>query len=238
MWFYFAYFLCNMFLQELKKFSRENWWIYLLLIIALYIVYVTGRGNITEIVLLFLANFLGNLFIMVMQANYTKNSNKIGAIYHVTAVSTFSLISLYGYIYLNQSQYLLWQITYIWAALKPFTLYNLKKDLSFLNEYTFVVINLILIGLFLKFFEYQTFSILQVVWFSLITTGLVSIRDKVRYWLNLIWVIFLTVGSALWVTTSFSAGNLDGVALGFAILTWTVLIFYIKLLPTYLKKNA
>ena len=47
----------NTLIQELKSFSRQNWWVYLLLAIALIVVYVTGRGNMVEIIAMFLWNF-------------------------------------------------------------------------------------------------------------------------------------------------------------------------------------
>ena len=84
-----------MLIQELKNFSKGNWWIYLLLAIALTIVYITWKGNLIEIIILFLANFLWNLFIMVMQANYTAKNNKVWAIYHASATLVFTLISIY-----------------------------------------------------------------------------------------------------------------------------------------------
>jgi hypothetical protein len=73
---------------------------------------------------------------MVMQANYTAKNNKIGALYHVSATLTFTVISIYGLLLLNQSQYIIWQITYILAALKAFTFYNYGKDIKFINSYT------------------------------------------------------------------------------------------------------
>lgn len=63
--------------KEFKDFSRQNWWIYLLLTGALIIVWYTGKGDMVEIVGLFLANILGNLFIMAMQDNYTSKKNTL-----------------------------------------------------------------------------------------------------------------------------------------------------------------
>ncbi len=89
--------------------------------------YITWKGNLIEIIILFLANFLWNLFIMVMQANYTAKNNKVWAIYHASATLVFTLISIYWLVVLNQSQYIIWQLTYILAAAKAFTFYNYWK---------------------------------------------------------------------------------------------------------------
>jgi len=224
----------NLFLIELKIFLKQNWWIFILLILALIIIYITWKWDITEIIILFLANFIWNLFIMVMQANYTAQNNRIWALYQVSSVSIFSLISLYGYIYLWQYQYLLWQVSYIWAAIKAFSFYSLWKNLSWFNEKSFLALNLILLIIFIWFFEFQNFAVLQVIWFSLITSWLVSIIDKNRFWLNIIWIWLLTSGSAWGVLTSYNLWNIDGVALWFFILTLTVFVYYSKLLKKYI----
>ncbi|MDD3793238.1 MAG: hypothetical protein PHI37_00295 [Candidatus Gracilibacteria bacterium] len=241
-----------MFLNELKNFSRSNWWIYLLLAIALIIVYITGKGNMLEIIILFLANFLGNLFIMVMQANYTSKNNKIGAIYHISSVSVFTILSFYSAIKLEQSQYIIWQICYILAALKAFTYYNYGKEIRFLNAGSVGLFNLFLIFIFIFFagkqidlglfslnFNVELGTILMALGFSFVTSGLVSINDKLRYWLNIIGVLGIVAGSGILLVLSFINGNIDGISLGYFILTSTVLVYYIKLLPKYLKcKNS
>lgn len=240
-----------MFLNELKNFSRSNWWVYALLSIALIIVYITWKWNMLEIIILFLANFLWNLFIMVMQANYTSKNNKIWAIYHVSATITFTFISIYGLIKLNQSQYIIWQISYALAALKAFTYYNFEKDIKFINAATIWWLNIILFIFFISFawkninvlslfninINAELFSIIMAIWFSFVTTGLVSINDKLRYWFSLIWVTGIITWSTIWVFLSYLNSNIDWVALWYMILTLTVLIYYIKLLPKYLKCN-
>ncbi|MDD3145257.1 MAG: hypothetical protein PHV23_04065 [Candidatus Gracilibacteria bacterium] len=237
-----------MLINELKNFSKGNWWIYVLLIIALIIVYITGKGNLLEIIILFLANFLGNLFIMVMQANYTAKNNKIGAIYQISSVTVFTILSVYSAIKLDQSQYIIWQLCYILAALKAFSFYNFGKEIKFLNSGSLGVLNAILISIFIFFagkqinlglfnlnFNVELGSILMALGFSFVTSGLVSINDKLRYWLNIIGVIGIVAGSGLLLVLSYINGNIDGISLGYFILTSTVLVYYTKLLPKYLK---
>lgn len=223
-----------MFLKELKKFSYENWWVFILLFSALLIVWITNNWNLIEILFLFLANLIANLFIMVMQNNYSNKKNKIWSTYHILATSIFALISIYWLIYLDQYQYIIWQITYWLAAIKAFTFYNYSKDLKFLSEKTFILINLLLFIIFIKYIDYKNFQILQAIWFSLITTWLVSINDNLRYWLNIIWIFSLILWSLWWVIYSFNYWNLDWIALWFFILTLTVFIYYIKLIKKYI----
>lgn len=238
-----------MIINELKKFSRENWWIYVLLFIALLIVYITWKWNLLEIILLFFGNFLWNLFIMVMQANYSNSNNKIWAIYHVAATSVFCIIAIYWLIYLEQSQYIIWQLAYILSALKAITYYNFNKDLKFINAWSLLFFNFLLLIFFIGFswkdinlwfvtinFVATYFAIIMWIWFSLVTTGLVSTNDTLRYWLNLFWVIWIVSWSWIWLYLSYMDWRIDWLALGYFILTWTVLVFYSKLLKKYIKK--
>lgn len=237
-----------MLINELKNFSKWNWWIYVLLIIALIIVYITGKWNLLEIIILFLANFLWNLFIMVMQANYTAKNNKIGAIYQISSVTVFTILSVYSAIKLDQSQYIIWQLCYILAALKAFSFYNFWKEIKFLNSWSLWVLNAILISIFIFFawkqinlwlfnlnFNVELWSILMALWFSFVTSWLVSINDKLRYWLNIIWVIWIVAWSWLLLVLSYINWNIDWISLWYFILTSTVLVYYTKLLPKYLK---
>jgi len=224
----------NKLLIELKSFLRKNWWISILLIFVLIIVWFTWNWNIFEITLLFLVNFIWNLLIMVMQSNYTDKNNKIWGIYQLSSTLVFLTIWIYWLIYLWQSQYIIWQIAYWLAAIKAFTYYNYKKDFKILSETTFVFLNIFLFIIFIKYFNYQSYSIFQAIWFSFITTWLVSIKDKLRYWLNIIWIFALTSWSLWWVIISFNSWSLDWIALWFFILTLTVFIYYLKLIKKYI----
>lgn len=229
-----------MFLKEIKNFSKQNWWIYLLLSIALTIVYITWKWNLIEIIILFLANFLWNLFIMIMQANYSYWNNKIWAIYHLISTLTFTIISLYWLFYLNQYQYIIWQITYILAALKALFFYKLKKELKLINEYSIWLINIILIVLFIifwkKFWLNINFgSIVMALWFSFVTTWLVSINDKFRYWINFLWIILIIIWAWFGVINWYILWKIDWVSLWYLILTSTTFVFYLKLLKNYIK---
>lgn len=229
-----------MFLQELKNFSKTNWWIYILLSLALILVYITGKGNFLEILILFFLNFLWNLFIMIMQANYSSRKGKIWAIYHISSTLIFTSISIFWLIKYWQYQYIIWQICYLIAAIKAFYFYNFKKDLKFFNEFFLIILNSLLTIFFIFFWKnfwinIDFSSILMAFWFSFVTTWLVSIIDKFRYWTNFIWIILIILGSGIWVFFWYQKGNIDWVSLWYMILTLTTFVFYLKLLKNYLK---
>ena len=178
-----------------------------------------------------------NLFLMIMQANYTANNNKIWAIYHLSWNFIFTLISIYWLIYF-------WKYQYIICI-------KISKDsinIRFFNEYSLWIFNIFLIIIFIFFwlnwlniagkeiflnlwFE----SLTMALWFSLVTTGLVSTKDKFRYWANLFWIIFIIIWSGYWVFIWYLWNWIDWVSLWYLILTLTMLVFYLKLLKNYLK---
>ncbi len=250
-----------MFLYELKKFSRQNWWVYLLLIIASIIVMITWKWNIVEILILFFANLLWNLFIMVMQANYTKLKNNIWAVYQLLSSVVFASIAIYSFIKFEQYQYIIWQISYTLAAISSISFFTFNKNIKFLNSLSMWALNIVLFWLFLfvwltnfAWIEINLWfsSILMAIWFSLVTTGLVSknndfkycyhnmcielkTNDKFRYWLNLFWIIWIILGSIIWVIKSYLWWSINWIDLWYFILTLTVFVFYLKLLPKYIK---
>ncbi len=230
--------LRDVFIKELSNFSKNNWWVYIVLIICLGVVYKTGKWDLVEIIILFLANFLGNLFIMIMQDFYTAGKNKKWAINQLVSVSIFTTLSIYGLFSKWQFQYIIWQLMYLLATVKTFSFFVYEKDFKILNENTFLVVNFLLFLVFVNFIPHDNFHILQALGFSLITSWLVSVKDKVRYWLNLFWIAALSSGSLRWVIVSYINSELDWIALGYFLLTWTVFIFYLKILPNYLKKVA
>lgn len=229
-----------MFLEEIKNFSKQNWWIYLLLAFALILVYISWKWNLVEIFVLFLANFLWNLFIMVMQKNYTSGNTKTWAIYHLSSTLVFSLVALYGFIFLNQAQYIIWQISYLIAAIKSFFFYVLNKNLKIFNEYFLIILNSLLTIFFIFFWKnfwlnVDIWSIIMAFWFSFVTTWLVSNVDKFRFLSNLIWIVLIIVGSGFWIVKWYINGNIDWLSIWYMILTLTTFVFYIKLLKNYLK---
>ena len=215
-----------MFYIELKRFSRENWWVYLMLIIILSIVYYTWKWNIIEIIWLFLINFAANIFIMVAMWWYSEKKNKIASLYHVSWTILFVILWLYWLIFQDFYQYILFQVGFIIAGVKAFTYYNYSKDIKIFNEKTMTILNIVLFILFINYFNPELFSILQVIGFSLVTIWLVSIKDSFRYFWNLFWTFFIITGSILGIYLSYNNWNIDGISLWYALLTTTALIYF------------
>lgn len=240
-----------MLLKEFKNFSRQNWWVYCLLIISLIIIFKFPASQsiqdqeithniwaIIETFFLVSLNFLWNLFVMVAMWDYQANNNKDWSVYHLMSTLTFASLSLYWAIFLEQYQYLLWQITYLIAAIKAIMYYKFNKDIKIFNSYIVWAINVVLLSCFLYLFPFDIFSTIQVLWFSLVTIGLVSINDTFRFYFSLLWVIFITLWSFLITWDLYLNFNWEwlGISLWYFLLTLSVSIYHLKLLPKYIKK--
>ncbi len=241
----------NTFIEELKKFSKENWWIYLLFIFALVFVIYSWKWNILEIILLFFANFVANIAIMAMQSNYTEKKNKIWAIFQVSATLIFIVLWVYWMIYLDRFQYIIWQVAYTISAIKAFSYYNFWKDLKFFNSYFLIFINIVFLIIFYKYFfswnlvwiiswtdltakNFSSLSdLLLWIWFSFSSTWFVMLNDRKRYFTILSWTWLIVIWALVWVVSSYFLWAIDGIALWYFILTSTVWIFYLKLLKKY-----
>lgn len=233
-----------MLLKELKKFSYENYWIFIVFLLIIAFISYTNTGNIWEITALFFLNFLWNVFVMIMQYNYTHDQHKIGSLFHVLLTVVFTWLSLYWWVFNNEIQYLLWQLMYILAATKAFIFYNFHKNIKILNAGSFIFLNLVIFILFIHYFEFFNnktlwewyYAVLQWLGFAWVTTWLVSLNDSFRYYMSYIWAFLITVWSGISVYSSFQNQNVDWVALWFFLLTLIVVIYYTKLLPKYIKK--
>jgi len=223
-----------MFLKELQRFSRENWWVYMMLVLIVWVVYYTGKWNILEILLLFLLNFVANIFVMI--AIWNKNT-RIGSIYHITGTSLFIILSLYWVFFQGFYQYIIFQIAFAFAAIKAFSFYNYKNDIKIFNEKTMTVFNIFLFTIFIIVFKPELFAIFQALGFAFVTIWLVSIKDKFRYFWNLFWTFFIIIGSIIWVYLSYNNWSIDWISLWYTLISTTGLIYFFKLLPKYISKK-
>ena len=99
-------------IQQFKLFSRENWWIYAIFILALAIVFLTEKGQMWEVVLIFFLNMLGNLYVLLMQDSYKDSHFKRGAIFLMIGNILYGTIAIYSAVFNAEYQYLLWQIAF------------------------------------------------------------------------------------------------------------------------------
>lgn len=223
-------------LLEVQRFSRQNWWIYILLFIALGVVFFTGKGNLLEIIILFFLNLLWNLCTMMMQSLYKDNKLALWSTFLLVANSIFTIVALYGFFGNNEGQYILWQIVFFLSWLKVFLLYNYDYDIKWVSPKYYVVYNSILLYITYFVLGIQGYWFIQAIGFAFITLWFTMTQDSERYFTILVGIIFLSIGNISWIVDNYITGYILGITVSYGLLSLTTFSFYVKLLPTYITR--
>lgn len=221
---------------EVQRFSKQNWWIYILLLLALGVVFVTGKGNLLEIIILFFLNLLWNLCTMMMQSLYKEKNFSLGSTFLLVANTIFTVVALYGFFGNNEWQYILWQIVFFLSWLKVFLLYNYDYDIKWVSPKHYIVYNSVLLFITYFILEIQGYGFIQAIGFAFITLWFTMTHDIHRYFTILIGIVFLTIGNISWIVDNYIAGYILGITVSYALLSLTTFSFYLKLLPTYISR--
>ena len=217
-------------IKELKIFFRQNWWIFLIFFVCLFLIYKTNSGNIFEVSLVFVFHFLGDLCVMMMGDYYAKKEEKKGLLAQTWSFIIFGLIGLYAGIFQNKWSYIAPQILFIWPILKWFF-----KNLSWI-DYKFI--SFVWILLFLAYYYFWIITnfwvFIQVLWFIIFPTSLILENEKKRYFGSLIWIWFIFFGSAFMLYQGFIHKNIAWIDVSYTLLPFTVFVFYLKNLKKYI----
>ncbi len=222
--------------KQFQKFSCENWWIYLIFIFALVTVFFTGKGKIWEIMLIFSLNMLGNLYILLMQDSYKDSHFKRGAIFLLVGNILYWIIAIYSAVFNTEYQYLLWQIAFQTSWLKSLLYYHRWWNIKWINQRNMLYLS---IGIFLiggYVFELWLYKLIQSLGFAFTVVWLVQLQDIKRYFLIFFWNIFISIGSGIGLYQNFISGEIFGITVSFTILSVSTFVFYLKLLPEYMRR--
>jgi len=220
----------NIIFSEIKKFSKENWWIYLIFIICLFLIYITNSWNLLEVSLVFGFHFLWDVFVMMMWDYYTKNDQKNALKSQIWSFTIFSLIWIYTWFFAWKWSYLIPQLLFFWPILKWYF-----PKLKWI-DYKFMII--IWIFVFILYFSLNLINnlwvFIQILWFVIFPIALILNWEKIRYFLSLTWIIFIFVGSASFLYNWFLEKNIIWTDLSYTLLPLTVVVFYLKNFKKYL----
>lgn len=220
----------NILILEIKKFSKENWWIYIMFFICLFLIYKTDSWSLLEVSIIFAFHFLWDVFVMMMWDYYTKNENKKALKSQIWSFIIFGLIWIYAWITANKWSYLIPQLLFFWPIIKWFNPKFKWLDYKFLS--------LIWIIVFIFYYSIWLISniwvFIQILWFILFPIALIIEKERIRYFLSLIWISFIFIWSAFFLYNWFMEKNIIWTDLSYTLLPLTVVIFYLKNLKKYL----
>lgn len=223
-------------IKQFHQFSRENWWIYIIFTIAFLIIIYTGKGNLYEIIGIFLLNILWNVYMLLMQDSFKDEKFRTGAIFLLIWNVLYWILALYSFFVNNEPQYLLWQIGFQLAGIKTFLFFYHDKQLKYLSFKFMLILSIMLVFIGAQYLGISGYSFFQSIWFALTVVGISEVSDLRRYFLIFLWVIVTAASSFAWLYINYLDGNIFGITISFAILSLSSSIFYLKILPNYISR--
>ena len=230
--------------SELKRFFKQNWWIFILFLICLGVIYATNSWNLLEIILVFVAHFLGDLAVMLMgdyfslyQKTKDEKYEKYALFAQFVSFVIFGLIWLYAGIYWWKWAYFVPQILFIWPLLKEFWILYKIQVLEEINYRMVLTIWLLtILGYFYFWLIHNIWGFIQVLWFVVFPLGLSIKNSKLRYMVSTIWIWFIFIWSLYQLVVWILEKSVSWVDVSYTLLPFVVFIFYLKNLHKFLKE--
>lgn len=219
----------NLFFEEIKIFSKNNWWIYIIFMLCLAIIYKTNTWNIFEVCIVFMFHFLWDLFVMLMAHYFSIRDNKNWLIFQILNFVIFFSIAIYASITSWKFHYLLYQMAFILPSIKGYFLLFKNKNIKILNWKFSVIVNILIIFVSYYLWLLKSFwLIMQIIWFSGFSIALILENEKNKYFLSLFWLFSMVIWSGFLVYTSFLSSSIKWVDVSYTLLPLTVFVFYTK----------
>lgn len=223
-------------LKQFNIFSSENWWIYILLAITVLLVFLTGKGNMLEIIVLFSINLCGAMFNMLMMSAYKNKHFSEGSVFIVIANMLYTGLSLYAWLHDGDMQYIFWQLSFLLVGFKAFALYTYDIHLKYINFYSIFILNILVMWLLVWYIGLSYFAIVQSSGIALITLGLALRNDELRYFLVTFWNFFVVAWSLCILWENYLSGNILWITVAYTLLWLSTFVYYLKLLPLYISR--
>jgi len=223
-------------LDQFQKFSRENWWIYLLLCVAIFVVLYTGKWNIYEVIAIFFLNLSGALCNMLMMSSYKDKKFIEGSIFIVSANILYTFLSLYAWLHDGDLQYIFWQASFLLTGFKAFFLYTYKIDLRYINFISIFLLNACVMFLLIFYVWLWTAVIVQSFWIACITLGLSLTDDIRRYFFILAWNSLVVLWTFSILVLDYLGWDILWVTVAYALLWLSICSYNYKILPIYISR--
>lgn len=221
--------IIKLLIEEIKIFSKNNWWIYIIFVLCLGIIYKTNTWNIFEISTIFIFHFLWDLFVMMMVYYFWIKENKKWLLFQILNFFVFFSLWIYAWLTGWKRHYLLPDLAFILPSIKEYFLLFRQKVLKFLNWKLSIFINIIIFFINYYIWMFSTLSnTIQIFWFSFFSIWLILISEKLKYFISMFWIFLITLWSFLSVYYSFLESDIKWIDISYALLPLTVLVFYIK----------
>jgi len=216
--------------KEIKTFSKQNWWIYILFIISLFLIYKTDSWNLLEVSIVFLFHFLWDICVMMMWDYYSKWKEKNALYAQIWSFIIFWLIWIYAWFTSWKWSYLVPQILFFWPIIKWF-----KPNIKWLNEFFMLWVWIFVLIIYYYLWLIHDLAVLiQIIWFIVFPISLIINNLKVKYFWSLSWIFLIFLWSAMMLYSWFLESKVIWTDLSYTLLPLTVFIYYLKLIKKYI----
>jgi len=247
--------ILQMFIQEVKKFSKTNWWVFIIYFILLIITYFVREEDLPQVILITSLHFVADIFMMMMFYSYSYADYRKGTYFQIVSFLIFLSIKIYtGYVS-GHWVYIIADPIYLLAAVKNYQIDVRKKDIKLINFTSMTVLSslIFLSALYTKFIDIvhikeSTFikdlkAFTLVDWNLLVGLFLFAIalsttgNEKRRYLLSVVALIIMIMGAFMKTIISFSEGKVHGLEISYAVLPLTVLVYNLRLWNEVMNKS-
>jgi hypothetical protein len=224
------------FTGEVRKFSRVNWWVYLIYFLLLLLIFLIREDNLMSVIIVTSLHFVADIFIMMMLSAYARHEYRQGTWHQIVSMLIFLSIKVYTGLSGGGWQYILADPIYILAAIKHYQVDIKHSDIRVINTVSMSILSLILVGVILRSKDAFHLPVFESVARCVQATGIFVFaialatigKERLRYQLSIFALTCMVLGSAWELTTELKEGRVVGLAISYMLLPLTVLAFYIK----------
>ena len=225
------------FVEEVKKFTKANWWVYIVYVFIMTIILVKTTEKVASVFTVTTIHFIADIFIMMMISAYGRKQFRQGTYYQIISLLLFISIKVYSGLSEDGWHYISADPIFILAAVKNYYKDVKNKRIRQINFTTMLALSVVLIVTSLvlsrsipevNIFQSVPRSI-QVVGIFLFAIALsVTDNERLRFRTSEWALLAMVVGSGWETVHSLYVGGVVAIALSYFLLPLTVLVYYMR----------
>jgi hypothetical protein len=222
--------LISSFWSEIVKFSKQNKWIYYVYALAFAVLFITGKGNVVELSIIFIAHMCGDVCMTAMGNQVIDNNKTMKATMMVGSLIIFVSIALYTFAKYGDVQYALAYIGFTVVTVKMIA-EICELNLYFINSYSVLTVQAITYGIAIMVYgvKVSNGSILQLLGLVFLSASLLTSSGDLYWFRNCAYSIgLLTFGSGIEMIRTFINGEMTGASFSYFIFPLVVFLVFNK----------
>lgn len=228
----------NEIIIELKKFLKEEYWVFIIFFICLFFIFKTNTWNVYEILIVFIFHLIADICMMITWKSYSHWKMKVWSKFQLIGNNIVNLIAIYSWIINWKWNYLATQIWFTISAFWNYFKFYKNKSIDLFNARNLIIISIFVSFFYIYFWFIDSYHyLIQYIWLVIFPIWLTISNDNLKYYVCLLWNFIITLWSFLILWNSYKNANIVWVDISFTLLPLTVLISYLKNLKYHLWKN-